>query len=434
MAGIWLLVGLLIGAAVGSWAMVRLERTRRAGTENAEVAVLRAQLQAAEATAETLATARDELLALVRQGAGEELAQRGGEMVELVKAHLEKALTKAAADDEERKRAVAGLVEPMSQTLGQLKERLEKVDAGRLQTERELTAQLRAVTSGQQDVARTATTLERALRQPHVRGRWGELSLRRLAEITGMSELCDFVEQAHINDDGHVLRPDMLVTLPADRVVVVDAKVPLAPFLDAMEATDEAARVNQLKMFARAVRTHVRQLADKAYADQFPTSPDFVVLYLPGDHFLGGALEVDRELVQDALAQHVHIVTPATLSALLRTVAHAFQQEKVAEDAQAIANLGRELYDRLATVLGHIDKVSRCVNSLAKAQDDVVGSFERRVLPTARKFADLGVIGAEEELPELRPVSGTARRIQAEELEQGAEVRELMPPAVEEAA
>lgn len=430
MEAIWLLVGLLVGGAAGVWVMARLERTRHAGAESADVARLQAQLESAQ----SLAGAHDGLLALVRQGAGEELAKRGAQLVELLTAHLGNALTQAGADDAERKRAVAELVEPMNQTLVQLKERLDKVDAGRERTERELTAQLRTVTSGQQDVTRSAAALERALRQPHVRGRWGELGLRRLAELAGMSELCDFAEQTHINDDGRVLRPDLLVRLPMDRLVVVDAKVSLDHFLDAMQASDEPERVDKLKAFARAMRGHVRKLADKSYAAQFPTSPDFVVMYVPGDHFLGGALEADPALLEDAFAQRVHIATPATLLALLRTVAYAFQQEKVAADAQAIATLGRELYDRLGTLLGHIDKVSRCINSLVVAQGNVVGSLESRVLPTARKFSDLGVAGTEEVLPEVRAVSANARRVQAEELPAGVgEVREL-PQAAEEAA
>jgi DNA recombination protein RmuC len=429
---IWVLVGLVLGATVGVSVMVWVQRTRRAWTENAEVAGLRAELRAANSTTETLASARTELLALVKQGAGEELAQRGGEVVELMKAHLATALTQAGAGDEQRKRAVAELVEPVNQTLALMKERLDKVDKSREDSERELTAQLRTVTTGQQDVARSAATLERALRQPHSRGRWGELGLRRLAEAAGMTNLCDFVEQSHINDDGRVLRPDMLVKLPVDRLVVVDAKVPLSPYLDAMEATDEADRVEKLKLYARAMRGHVRKLADKSYATQFPTAPDFVVMYLPGDHFLGGALEVAPELLEEAFARRVHIATPATLLALLRTVAYAFQQEKVAADAQAIAQLGRELYNRIATLLAHIDKVSRCVNSLVEAQDRVVGSIERTVLPKAREFSTLGIAGAEEELPELRRVPTTARRVQAPEAL--GDVRELTPAPGEEAA
>jgi DNA recombination protein RmuC len=434
MEGLWLLVGLVLGAVSGAVVMARFQHSRRAWSESAEVARLRTELDAAKSPVDALAGARDEMLALVKQGAGEELTQRGGELMKLVTAHLETATTKAEAGDEKRKQAVSDLVAPVNEMLGQVKERLDKVDRSREETHRELTAQLRALTSGQQEVARNAAVLERALRQPHTRGRWGELSLRRLAEAAGMSKLCDFVEQSHINDDGRILRPDMVVRLPLERVVVVDAKVPLSPFLDAMEATDEADRIEKLKLFARATRVHVRKLADKDYSSQFASAPDFVVMYLPGDHFLGGALEVDPELLEDAFARHVHIATPATLLALLRTVAYTFQREQVAADAQAIAKLGRELYDRISTLLGHIDKVSRCVNSLVDAQDHVVGSLERSVLPKARKFSELGVAGTEEQLPGVRPVPATARRVQAEELAAGGEIRELPPPSTEEAA
>jgi DNA recombination protein RmuC len=414
--------------------MRRLERTGQAGAEAAEVARLQARVESAESASQTLVSAREELLALVRQGAGDELTQRGGEVVSLIKAHLETAMAQAGADEESRKRAVSDLVEPLTSTLRLLKERVDKVDENRQTSERELTAQLRGVTAGQQDVARSAAALERALRQPHVRGRWGELGLRRLAEATGMTDVCDFVEQSQVNDDGQALRPDMLVHLPGERLVVVDAKVPLSPFLDAMEATEEAERVERLRLFARAMREHVRKLSDKKYAAQFPSAPDFVVMYVPGDHFLGGALEVDSELVESAFAQRVHIATPASLLTLLRTVAYAFQEQRIAEDAQAVADLGRELYDRVGTLLTHIDKVSRCVNSLVNAQTEVVGSLERRVLPTARKFGELGVAGPGEQLPGPRSVTATARLVQAHELDAGDAVRELPSSSTEEAA
>ena len=433
MEAVWLLVGLVVGGLVGATLMLRLERTRRDGQEGAEVARLRAQLEAAHSLSDTLTSAREEFVAVVRQGAGEELAQRGEQLVALVTTQLEATVAKAGADDAERKRAVEKLVAPVGESLAKLTVRLNEVDASRQRTETELTAQLRTVTTGQQDVARNAAALERALRQPHVRGRWGELGLRRLVEAAGMSGLCDFDEQTHINDDGQLHRPDMVVNLPVDRHVVVDAKVPLSPFLDAMEASDEAERVEKLKLFARAMRGHVRRLADKSYAAQFASAPDFVVMYLPGDHFLSGALEVDPDLLEDAFAKRVHIATPATLLALLRTVAYAFQQEKIATDAQAIGQLGRELYDRIAKLLVHIDKVSRCVNSLVAAQDAVVGSVEGRVLPTARKFAALGVTATDEELPELQRVPAVTRRVQAAELT-SPDVRELPPSPREEAA
>jgi DNA recombination protein RmuC len=434
MQGVWLLVGLGIGGFVGAFAMLRFERARRDGVENAEIATLRAKLEASEATTQTFATAREEILAFVKQGAGEEIAQRGGEVVKQVTLHLEAALKQAGADDEERKRAVAGLVEPVNQKLAQLQQGLAKFDIDRERTSTDLTAKLMTVAAGQEAVARSATSLERALRQPQVRGRWGELGLRRLAEKAGMSDLCDFVEQVHVNDDGHILRPDMLVTLPGGRMIVVDSKVPLAPFLDAMQAEDEAQRVKAIQVYARGVRAHVRRLAAKDYAAQFPCAPDFVVMYLPGEHFLGSALEADPDLLEDAFAQRVHLATPATLLTLLRTAAYGFQEEKMAADAQAIADLGREVYDRITVLLGHIDKVSRCVNSLVKAQDDVVGSVDRRVLPSVRKFADFGVVGSEEQLPEPRRVDATARLIQAPELPPGAAIHELPSQATEEAA
>jgi DNA recombination protein RmuC len=427
---LWLLVGLSIGAVAGASAISRLEKSRRGVAESAEVTRLQSRLDAAE----TIAGARDDLLALVKQGAGEEIAHRGGELVALIKVHLESAVAQARANDDERKRAVAGLVEPVNQTLAQLKERLEKVDAAREQTSTELTAGLRNVAAGQELVARSASALERALRQPHARGRWGELGLRRLAELAGMSRLCDFVEQTSVSDDDIVLRPDMLVQLPFDRLVVVDAKVPLEPFLDAMQATSEAEKGEKLGLFARGVRGHVRRLDDKAYAAQFPSAPDFVVMYLPGDHFLGGALEAEPELLEYAFARRVHIATPATLLALLRTVAYAFQQQQIADDALAIAELGRELYDRIGTLLERIDKVSRCVNTLVKAQDEVVGSLERRVLPKARKFVELGIAGGDEELTDVRPVGATARRVTAEELLTGGDLHELERPSDKDAA
>jgi len=225
----------------------------------------------------------------------------------------------------------------------------------------------------------------------------------------------------------------MLVKVPGGRLIVVDAKVSLAPYLDAMEATTDAERVARLKLFARATRAHVRKLAAKAYAAQFSTAPDFVVMYMPGDHFLAGALEADPDLLVDAFGQQVHIATPATLLALLKTVSHVEQQEKVAEDAQAIADLGRELYGRVTTLLAHIDKVSRCADSLVKAQNSVVGSVEGRLLPSARKFRDLGVGDGSDDLPAPRRIETSVRRVEVDELRDG-EVRELPPPAAGEAA
>jgi DNA recombination protein RmuC len=429
MQAILILVGLVVGGVIGGVVMARLERARGGG----EIAALAAKLEASE----SLAGAREELVALVKQGAGEEIALRGDDIIKHVKSTLDAALKQTGANDEERQRALSGLVEPFTQNLKQMKERLDKVDEAREKTATDLSAQLARVTAGQDAVARSASSLERALRQPQVRGRWGELALRRLAELAGMSVMCDFVEQPQVRDDGRALRPDMLIKLPGGRLAVVDAKVPFALFLDAMQASDEAERVSILKKYARGVRGHVRNLADKSYAAQFSAAPDFVFMFLPSDHFLGAALEVDGELLEYALSQRVHLATPTTLITLLKSASYGFQEEKMAEDTRAIAELGRELYERIGKLLAYIDDVSRRINALITAQDALVGSVDRRVLPSARKLAELVVPGTDEQLPEIRALEGNARRVQAPELPGvDGDVRELpapLPPA-EEAA
>lgn len=305
---------------------------------------------------------------------------------------------------------------------------MEKVDIDRRRTHTELTAGLVAVTEAQKELRTETGILGRALRQPQTRGRWGEMHLRRLVEVAGMSPLCDFTEQTHIDDEGTFLRPDMVVHLPGAKDIVVDSKAPLAPYLDACDATDEVARAAHMKMHARGLRAHVRKLASKGYARQFDSAPDFVLMYLPGEHFFSAAVETDQSLIEDALRDCVLIATPTTLLVMLKTVAHSWQQEKIAEEAQAIASLGQLMYDRLVTYLNHVDRVSKCLNTVIKAQNDSVGSLERMVLPTARRFPDLGAVATDKELPSPRQVNQTAREVQARELDavQGA-VAELDP-------
>jgi DNA recombination protein RmuC len=242
------------------------------------------------------------------------------------------------------------------------------------------------------------------------------MHLRRLTEVAGMSDLCDFTEQANVDDDGRTLRPDVVVHLPGDKDIVVDSKAPLAPYLDACEATDDAARSARMKLFSRGVRAHVKRLASKSYASQFDSAPDFVVLYLPGEHFFSAAVEADAALIEDALRACVLIATPTTLLVMLKTVAHTWQQEKVADEAQAIAGLGRQLYERLATYLGHVDLTSKRLNSAVEAQNKAVGSLEGMVLPTMRRFPELGAVALDKQVSSPRLVSGTARVVQAREL------------------
>jgi len=254
--------------------------------------------------------------------------------------------------------------------------------------------------------------LAAALRQPHTRGRWGELQLRRVVELAGMTAHCDFVEQASVHvGDGGLLRPDLIVRLPGGKQVIVDAKAPLHAFLDAHEAQDETARTAALAAHARLLREHVRRLSAKAYWDQFEAAPEFVFLFLPGEHFWNAALEADPSLLEEGARRSVLVATPMTLIALLRGVAYGWQQERVAEDARAVAQLGRDLHRRLEVFAEHLGRVGRGLQTAVRAYDGAVGSFEHRVLPGARRLAEHGVVAADRELPALERIDPSVRRI-----------------------
>jgi DNA recombination protein RmuC len=304
--------------------------------------------------------------------------------------------------------------DPIQDALGRMDAKLGEIERERRHARGALDEQLRAL-AGQQERLRTETgALVAALRQPQTRGRWGELQLRRVVELAGMTARCDFVEQPSVaTDDGGLLRPDLIVQLPGGKQVIVDAKAPLHAFLNAYEASDEATRTQQLAAHARLLREHVKRLSAKAYWDQFETAPDFVFLFLPGEHFWNAALEADPALLEEGARQSVLVATPTTLIALLRAVAYGWQQERVAEDARAVAQLGRDLHRRLEVFAEHLDKVGRGLRSAVGAYNGAVGSFEHRVLPGARRLAEHGVVSAERELPAPDPVDLTTRALAA---------------------
>jgi DNA recombination protein RmuC len=295
--------------------------------------------------------------------------------------------------------------DPLHDALARMDAKLAQIEQDREHARGALDEQLRAL--GGQTRALTA-----ALRQPHTRGRWGELQLRRVVELAGMTAHCDFVEQASVrDDDGGLLRPDLVVKLPGGRQVIVDAKAPLHAFLDASEAEDETTRTAALAAHARLLREHLRRLSAKAYWDQLDATPEFVLLFLPGEHFWNAALEADPALLEEGARQSVLVATPTTLIALLRAVAYGWQQERVAEDARAVAQLGRDLHRRLETFAEHLQRVGRGLQTAVRAYDGAVGSFEHRVLPGARRLAEHGVVAADRELPALERVDPAMRRI-----------------------
>ena len=293
---------------------------------------------------------------------------------------------------ESRQRAFDGLVQPIADVLNKVDVKLSEAERERLEAYARLTEKVAALGS-------SADTLSRALRTPAVRGRWGEMQLRRVVEIAGMLPRCDFDEQKSLQGDNGRLRPDLIVHLPGGKQIVVDAKAPLEAYLDAQAAADEDGRVGKLLAHARQVRDHMDKLGSKAYWEALPTSPEFVVMFLPGETLFSAALQNDVNLIEHGLNQRVLLASPITLIALLTTVAHSWRQEALTENFREVAALGRELYDRLATFAGHLNDVRKRLDGAVQAYNQAAGSFESRVLVTARRMKDLNVTAAEELAP-----------------------------------
>jgi DNA recombination protein RmuC len=315
----------------------------------------------------------------------------------------------------QQQQSVRQLVEPLREQLGRVEGQLRGLETERARAFGELSKQVDTVRQSSELLGRETASLVNALRKPQARGQWGEMQLRRVVEHAGMLARCDFDEQATVRDaDGRALRPDLVVRLAGRRSVVVDAKVTLAAYLEAAESTDEDFREQRLVAHARHLREHVDRLADKAYWQQFPDAPEFVVLFVPGEAFLAPALERDPALLEHAYARRVHIATPTTLVSLLRAVAYAWQQHSLTENAQEVFRAGKELYTRLSTLGGHVDKLGRSLNSAVTDYNKTVASMERNLLPSARRMSDLGV--ADVGLTGPRPVDAVATRLVAPEL------------------
>jgi DNA recombination protein RmuC len=329
----------------------------------------------------------------------------------------------------EREKAVEGMLAPLRETLQKTQEQIARIEKERAESFGALRASLESVALGQVTLQKETRNLVTALRRPEVRGQWGELTLRRLAELAGMVERCDFVEQVHTAGEEGALRPDMIVNMPDGRQIVVDVKTPLDAYLTAAEAPTDEERAVALRRHAAAVQERVRQLAQKAYWAQFEQSPDFVVLFIPGDQFLSAAVAEAPTLLEDAIRQHVIVATPTSFVALLKAVAYGWRQNALAENALRIQQLGEETYKRLATFTSHLGRVGRTLGQSVDAYNAAVGSLERQVLPGARKFTELGLRPAKE-LEEVAPVDKLARTVvAAADAGETALAAEPSPPA-----
>jgi DNA recombination protein RmuC len=436
-----LLAGLAVGAALGALAArgqvtaLRAERdTALVVRDEARAALAAADERAANAREESArvsaaleherAAAADKLALLQASQAtlseqfkvlsAEALAANNQQFLVLADERLGRVRSQAAGDLEQRRQAVESLVLPLREALGKVESQLQSVEKDRASAYSALRAQVEAMQTTSERLRVETATLVNALRAPQVRGRWGELQLRRVVEAAGMVEHCDFVEQeTTVTEDG-VLRPDLVVKLAGGKQVVVDAKVPFAGYLEAMEARDDATREARLRAHARHLREHIDRLAAKSYWERFEASPEFVVLFVPADAFLNAALEQEPALQEHAFEHDVVIATPSTLVALLRTVGYAWRQEALAANAAKVYALGRELHGRLATMGGHLSKLGGQLESAVKSYNQTVSSMESRVLVTARRFSELKV--TDDQLATPDQVSLAPRQVQAAEL------------------
>lgn len=344
----------------------------------------------------SLQEARQQLSESFAALSSQALKHNSEEFLKLANENLKSFQIKANSDLEHREKAIANLVKPIREALDKTEKQIQGIEKERKQAYGTLHAHLESMARTQEALRDQTHQLVSALRRPEVRGQWGELTLKRLVELAGMVEHCDFYEQESIETEEGRQRPDMIVRMPDQREIIVDVKTPLDAYLSAIEASDDATRTQHLQRHARNVRKRVQELSSKNYQSQFKNSPDFVILFIPGEQFLSAALDNDRNLLEDALRKQVILATPTSFVALLRAVAYGWRQEQLAKNAGKIRQVGEDLYQRLSNFSGHLQKIGRSLESSLKSYNSAVGSFDSRVLPGARKFIELGITPGKE--------------------------------------
>ncbi|MBX9244178.1 DNA recombination protein RmuC [Actinotalea ferrariae] len=411
------LVALVLGLVAGGWAAAQraAERVRRAESAHAAArADLLAERRLAAERAELADRERERMDEHFRALAADALASNNEQFLALADQRLAASHQVQVGELAQRERAVKALVEPIAHVLDQIRTEMTTVEQHRTAGSAALAEQVRAMHETSELLRGETSRLVTALRSSQVRGRWGELQLRRVVEAAGMLEHVDFVEQASVRTDEGLQRPDLVVRLGGGKHVVVDAKVAFLGYLDAVQATDDAVRRDRMAAHARHLRKHVDDLSGKRYWEHMAPAPEFVVMFVPAEPFLHAALEVDPSLYEYAMERNVVLATPMTLVALLRSIAYGWRQEALAANAQEVLSLGRELHGRLATLSGHVTRLGRQLDGAVRAYNDSVSSLESRVLVSARRLAELKVTDDELETPPQ--VDRTTRQVQAPEL------------------
>jgi DNA recombination protein RmuC len=411
MSGIQVWAALIIGIVLGGLAAL-LWRARREQALRIEAEVLRSRLKSEEMLGaereQTLARARDQLQGVFGELARESLQSNSEVFLQLARERFTRQQVDASQVLKERESAIESLVKPIREALAKTEAQIQAIERDRIDSFATIKVQMEVLASGQNLLSRETRNLVTALRRPDVRGQWGEITLRRLVELSGMTLHVDFTEQQHRKTDTGSIRPDMVVHMPEQRDIVVDVKTPLDAYLAAVEAQDDTERSAQLRRHAQIVGARVRELSSKQYWSQFERSPDFVVLFLPGDQFLSAALQENPGLIDDSMRQNVMLATPTSLVALLKAVSYGWKQTVLAENAAEVRQLGEEIYKRLAVFGEHLGKLGKSLGGSVESFNRAVGSLEQQVLPAARRFEGLG-LRVNREIEPIEPVSSLAR-------------------------
>lgn len=413
---LFIAVGFVIGIAFG-YLIASLRWKEALG----EIKALRSRLDEERKGAAERVSFYQGLLERMREqfkGASlEALRDNNTAFLQLAEASFEKLHEKSKSDLDKKNEMLSSLLTPVKESFVKFETQISEIEKTRLGAYVLLKEQVNVLIESQKSLRDETANLGRALRTPHVRGKWGEMQLKRVVELAGMLAHCDFYEQRHSSEEGDALRPDLVVRLPAGKQIVIDAKVPLISYLEAIEATNEEVRRQKLKEHARVLHEHMAMLAKKSYWERFHPSPEFVILFLPGEPFFSAALEADPSLLEEGVKQKVILATPTTLIALLKAVAYGWQQESLEERAEAICDLARELYKRLSDLGEHFGKVGRSLGSAVDSYNKAVGSLESRVFVTARRFKEWNLPLGEKDLSIIEPVSTAPRPLHVPECE-----------------
>ncbi len=386
---------------------------------------IESERKASQEKLEEVTKAQSALVNQFRALSSEALKSNNQSFIELATQTLGKFQEGAKGDLEKRQQAIDHLVAPVKQSLEQLSQRMQEVETSRVGAYEGLSQQVKGLLQMQETLRSETSNLVKALRAPQVRGRWGEIQLRRVVELAGMLDHCDFQEQQSVTtEDGSRLRPDLIVRLPGGKNVVVDAKVPLAGYLDAIEATDDTVRETRLNDHARHIRDHIADLSRKSYWEQFEPAPEFVILFIPGETFFSAALQKDPALLEQGVEKGVIVATPSTLIALLKAVSYGWRQERMAESALKVAELGKEIYKRLGDLSSHFTDVGSRLGKAVEAYNRAIGTLETRVLVSARKFHALDLAGGVEEIESPPQIEQGIRALQISEREALPEPKE----------